>query len=50
MKVLKLITTLESVLEKYGDIPVKTFDLDRDMEEITEVDIVIEDTAYVYVG
>lgn len=39
MKVRELIKKLESYANKYGDdIPVRTFDLDRDMCDIDEVE------------
>ena len=52
MTVRKLITTLEIFADEYGDdIPVRTFDLDRDVCDITEVEICTNGMAhYIYVG
>lgn len=56
MTVRKLITTLEIIADEYGDdIPVRTFDLDRDVCDITEVEICTTGDKYgmahyIYVG
>ena len=56
MTVRKLITTLEIYADEYGDdIPVRTFDLDRDVCDITEVEICTTCDKYgmahyIYVG
>ena len=53
MTVRELIEKLESYADKYGDdIPVRTFDLDRWMSDITEVDFCQDYDLeyYIYLG
>ena len=53
MTVREVIEKLEAYAEKYGDdIPVCTFDLDRDMEGITEIEFCqnYDLDYYIYIG
>lgn len=53
MTIKELIEKLEEYANHYGDnIPVRTFDLDRDMCDISEVDIydIHGTNYYVYIG
>lgn len=53
MTVREVIEKLELYAKKYGyDIPVRTFDLDRDMEDITEIDFIqnYDLEYYIYIG
>ena len=53
MTVRELIKKLEEYADKYGDnIPVLTFDIDRDICDIDEVDVydVYGKAYYVYIG
>jgi hypothetical protein len=53
VKVRELIQKLEEYAAKYGDdIPVRTFDLDRDMCDVSEVDFSQDYDLdyYIYIG
>lgn len=53
MTVREVIEKLESYTKQYGDdIPVRTFDLDRDMEDITEIEFCqnYDLDYYIYIG
>ena len=53
MTVREVIEKLELYAKKYGDdIPVRSFDLDRDMEDITEIDFCqnYDLEYYIYIG
>lgn len=53
MSVRELIKKLESYATRYGDdIPVRTFDLDRDMCDVDEVDFCqnYDLEYYIYIG
>ena len=53
MTVREVIEKLEGFANKYGDdIPVRTFDLDRDMEDITEIEFYqnYDLDYYIYIG
>ena len=53
MTVRKLIETLKFYADRYGDdIPVRTFDLDRDVCDISEVDFSLDYNSkyFIYIG
>lgn len=52
MKISQAIEVLETILRDNGDLTIKTFDLDRDAEPITEIEIGLDSkkNPYVYIG
>lgn len=49
MKISELMSELNKLKEKYGDIDVKTFDLDRESCSIEEVEFYNKPNPYVFI-
>lgn len=53
IKIIELISELQKFEKQYGsDLPVKTFDLDRDVVPVSEVELstTVDGQKYVYLG
>lgn len=49
MKISELVSELNELMEKYGDIDVKTFDLDREPCNIEEIDFYDKPNPYIFI-